>query len=108
MVEPPSRVDFINSTGAYLICQAIGKPKPVITWLKKDGSLVTDVPKLRQTFSNGTLVLYPFRAEDYREDIHTTYYRCLAKNTMGSVVSKLVLTRGGKYNVYLILFIVLT
>jgi len=32
----------------------------------------------RQTLGNGTLYFPPFRAEDYRADIHSTVYRCKA------------------------------
>ncbi|KAL3225999.1 hypothetical protein MRX96_025279 [Rhipicephalus microplus] len=62
--EPPRRVDFSNSTGA------------------------TDVRGLRYARPNGSLVLPPFRAEDYRQDVHATVYRCAASNPVGAIVSR--------------------
>lgn len=46
--EPPNQVDFSNTTGTEIVCQARGTPMPVITWTKTDGSVVKDVPGLRQ------------------------------------------------------------
>ena len=46
--EPPSKVDFSNSTGAEIPCQARGNPQPEIIWLRADGTAVGDVPGLRQ------------------------------------------------------------
>jgi hypothetical protein len=48
MKEPPSKVDFSNSTGAEIPCQARGNPQPEIIWLRADGTAVGDVPGLRQ------------------------------------------------------------
>ena len=46
--EPPNQVDFSNTTGTEIVCQARGTPMPRITWLKPDGTVVKDVPGLRQ------------------------------------------------------------
>ena len=46
--EPPNRIDFSNTTGTVVECAATGNPRPEITWIKADGSPVTDVPGLRQ------------------------------------------------------------
>ena len=46
--EPPNQVDFSNSTGAEIICQSRGTPLPRIKWVKMDGTVVKDVPGLRQ------------------------------------------------------------
>ena len=46
--EPPNQMDFSNTTGAEIICQSRGTPLPQITWVKTDGSVVQDVPGLRQ------------------------------------------------------------
>lgn len=45
--EPPSHVTFSNNTGAHLTCVAHGNPIPLITWLTKEGSIVSPVPGLR-------------------------------------------------------------
>uniref|UniRef100_A0A1B0DQ86 Uncharacterized protein n=1 Tax=Phlebotomus papatasi TaxID=29031 RepID=A0A1B0DQ86_PHLPP len=37
---------------------------------------------------NGNLVFPPFRAEDYRQEVHAQVYACLAKNQIGSIISR--------------------
>ncbi|XP_033230988.1 Down syndrome cell adhesion molecule-like protein Dscam2 isoform X4 [Belonocnema kinseyi] len=86
--EPPNRVDFSNGTGAVIECQARGNPQPDIIWVRADGTAVGDVPGLRQVLPNGNLVFPPFRAEDYRQEVHAQVYICLAKSTVGSVHSR--------------------
>ncbi|CAH1122837.1 unnamed protein product [Ceutorhynchus assimilis] len=86
--EPPNRVDFSNTTGAVVECGASGNPPPDIIWVRSDGTAVGDVPGLRQVLANGNLVFPPFRAEDYRQEVHAQVYVCLAKNSVGSINSR--------------------
>ncbi|XP_050305182.1 cell adhesion molecule Dscam2 isoform X6 [Anthonomus grandis grandis] len=86
--EPPNRVDFSNTTGAVVECSASGNPPPDIIWVRSDGTAVGDVPGLRQVLANGNLVFPPFRAEDYRQEVHAQVYTCLAKNSIGSIHSR--------------------
>ncbi|XP_068899417.1 cell adhesion molecule Dscam1 isoform X13 [Tenebrio molitor] len=86
--EPPNRIDFSNTTGAVVECSAHGNPTPDIIWVRSDGTAVGDVPGLRQVLANGNLVFPPFRAEDYRQEVHAQVYACLAKNSVGSVHSR--------------------
>ncbi|KAH0947635.1 hypothetical protein HN011_008034 [Eciton burchellii] len=86
--EPPNRVDFSNGTGAVVECQARGNPQPDIIWVRADGTAVGDVPGLRQVLPNGNLVFPPFRAEDYRQEVHAQVYSCLARSSSGSVHSR--------------------
>ncbi|GIY83973.1 down syndrome cell adhesion molecule-like protein Dscam2 [Caerostris extrusa] len=58
-------------------------PAPQITWIKKDGTPVSDVTGLRHVRPDGTLVFQPFRAEEYRQDVHSAVYRCVARNVCG-------------------------
>ncbi|XP_076672540.1 Down syndrome cell adhesion molecule 1 isoform X43 [Andrena cerasifolii] len=96
--EPPNRIDFSNGTGAVVECQARGNPQPDIIWVRADGSAVGDVPGLRQVLPNGNLVFPPFRAEDYRQEVHAQVYSCLARSPAGSVHSRDVNVRAdGKY-----------
>ena len=46
--EPPNYVDFSNTTGTKIICQARGVPLPTITWTKSSGEPIGTVPGLRQ------------------------------------------------------------
>ncbi|XP_051153583.1 cell adhesion molecule Dscam2 isoform X10 [Leptopilina boulardi] len=98
--EPPNRVDFSNGTGAVIECQARGNPQPDIIWVRADGTAVGDVPGLRQVLPNGNLVFPPFRAEDYRQEVHAQIYICLAKSSVGSVHSRDVNVRAVVTQVY--------
>ncbi|GBN60894.1 Down syndrome cell adhesion molecule-like protein Dscam2 [Araneus ventricosus] len=95
-VEPESHVEFMNSSGAAIACSSQGNPSPQITWIKKDGTPVSDVAGLRHVRPDGTLVFQPFRAEEYRQDVHSAIYRCVARNVVGSIASKDVNVRAGK------------
>ncbi|XP_061703849.1 cell adhesion molecule Dscam2 isoform X50 [Cydia pomonella] len=88
MKEPPNRVDFSNTTGAVVECAARGSPTPDVIWVRSDGTAVGDVPGLRQVLPNGNLVFPPFRAEDYRQEVHAQVYACLARNPVGSIHSR--------------------
>ncbi|XP_035788160.1 Down syndrome cell adhesion molecule-like protein Dscam2 isoform X18 [Anopheles albimanus] len=86
--EPTNRIDFSNSTGAVVECSATGNPPPEMIWIRSDGTAVGDVPGLRQILPNGNLVFPPFRAEDYRQEVHAQVYACMAKNQFGSIISR--------------------
>ncbi|XP_037034782.1 Down syndrome cell adhesion molecule-like protein Dscam2 isoform X7 [Bradysia coprophila] len=93
VMEPPPRLEFSNSSGGWLDCSASGSPQPTIDWLSVDGTSVGDVSGIRRVLRNGTLVLLPFAAAAYRQDIHNTIYRCVASNTVGRVISRDVQVR---------------
>ncbi|GIY94874.1 down syndrome cell adhesion molecule-like protein Dscam2 [Caerostris extrusa] len=94
--EPSSRVEFSNSSGTELRCGADGVPNPRLSWQTREGGNARDVPGLRYTRSDGTLVFPPFARNDYRQDVHDTVYQCLASNSVGSIVSREVHVRGGE------------
>nr|CAD7393848.1 unnamed protein product [Timema cristinae] len=48
---------------------------------------------VRMVLRNGTLVLLPFPPAAYRQDIHSTVYRCMATNAVGRIVSRDVQVR---------------
>ncbi|XP_058796799.1 cell adhesion molecule Dscam2 [Phymastichus coffea] len=93
LIEPPSRVEFSNSSGAWLDCAATGSPPPNIDWSTADGLPAGDVPGVRRLLKNGTLVLLPFPAAAYRQDVHSATYRCVASNSVGRVLSRDVQVR---------------
>lgn len=49
-----------------------------------------------QTLGNGTLYFPPFRAQDYRKDIHKTVYQCRAANQGGTILSRDVAVQASK------------
>ncbi|XP_050445648.1 cell adhesion molecule Dscam2 isoform X4 [Cataglyphis hispanica] len=93
VLEPPSRIEFSNSSGAWLDCTASGSPSPNIDWSTADGHPVNDVSGVRRVLRNGTLVLLPFPAAAYRQDVHSAAYRCVASNSVGRVLSRDVQVR---------------
>ncbi|CAL7944959.1 unnamed protein product [Xylocopa violacea] len=93
VMEPPSRVEFSNSSGAWLDCTATGSPPPNIDWSTADGHPVNDVTGVRRVLRNGTLVLLPFPAAAFRQDVHSAAYRCVASNSVGRVLSRDVQVR---------------
>ncbi|XP_077518347.1 cell adhesion molecule Dscam1-like isoform X2 [Amblyomma americanum] len=86
---PPSRVEFLNSSQAVVPCEAQGSPRPEAWWWRVGSQgPAPDIPGLRHVRQqDGALVFSPFRAEDFRQDIHAAVYRCGARNSVGSVVS---------------------
>lgn len=96
VMEPPSRLDFSNSSGGWLDCSATGTPHPTIDWISMDSTSVGDVSGVRRVLRNGTLVLLPFSAAAYRQDIHNTIYRCVASNSVGRIISRDVQVRAGE------------
>lgn len=65
-----------------------------------DSTSVGDVSGIRRVLRNGTLVLLPFSAAAYRQDIHNTIYRCVASNSVGRIISRDVQVRAGELNFY--------
>lgn len=61
---------------------------------------VSQVAGLRTFTDEGTLVLPPFRSEDYRQDVHAVIYRCVATNAIGSITSRDVHVSAGTEHPY--------
>jgi hypothetical protein len=95
LLEPPTRVEFSNSSGGRVDCSAHGSPAPRVEWSLADGSPALPVPQLRRVHANGTLEFPPFPADRYRHDVHTALYRCRARNQLGEVLSRDVHVRAG-------------
>lgn len=95
LLEPPPKLEFSNSSGGWLDCSASGSPPPSVDWLSVDGSAVGDVHGVRRVLRNGTLILLPFPPAAYRQDIHSTVYRCVASNAVGKIISRDVQVRAG-------------
>lgn len=106
VMEPPSRLDFSNSSGGWLDCSASGTPHPTIDWISMDSTPIGDVSGVRRVLRNGTLVLLPFSAAAYRQDIHNTIYRCVASNSVGRIISRDVQVRAGECPSVLLFFLI--
>ncbi|XP_064480133.1 cell adhesion molecule Dscam1-like [Ornithodoros turicata] len=91
--EPPGSVLYSNTTGSLVPCTASGDPRPSIIWTNETGQPLEPAPGLRRVRLDGALEFQPFRAEEYRQDVHAAVYRCIASNTLGAVVSRNVHVR---------------
>jgi hypothetical protein len=94
--EPPSRVDFSNTTGARIECSAHGSPTPTLSWLSIEGKPIASIPGTREILNNGSLLFLPFQPSSYRQDVHSATYRCMASNIVGKIISRDVKVRAGK------------
>jgi hypothetical protein len=54
-----------------------------------------------KVLASGALVFPPFRAEDYRQEVHAQTYICLARNSVGTIHSRDVHVRAGITKTYL-------
>lgn len=92
--EPPGLMEFTNTKEASVACQATGKPPPAVRWIKlPDGVAAAEVPGLRYVRPDGSLVFPKFAAKDFRQDVHSTLYSCVATNSVGTIASRDVKVR---------------
>ncbi|CAN7984978.1 unnamed protein product, partial [Ixodes hexagonus] len=95
--EPPGLVEFTNSKEASVPCQASGRPAPAVRWVKlPDAVTAAEVPGLRYVRPDGSLVFPKFAPKDFRQDVHSALYRCVATNGVGAVASRDVRVRAGE------------
>jgi len=94
--EPPSKMEFTNSTGGRIDCSARGNPAPNVEWLGPDNLPLTSIPGIRIVLSNGSIYFPPFEAEVFRQDVHWAVYRCVVSNSVGTIVSRDITVRAGK------------
>ena len=91
----------IECLNTYVLCiyvtvsrLTIKKVELIVALL--DRSFANEKIFLCQVLPNGNLVFPPFRAEDYRQEVHAQVYSCLARSPAGSVHSRDVNVRAGK------------
>uniref|UniRef100_A0A4Y0BIQ2 Down syndrome cell adhesion molecule-like protein Dscam2 n=1 Tax=Anopheles funestus TaxID=62324 RepID=A0A4Y0BIQ2_ANOFN len=95
--EPPYKVEFSNNSGGLIDCTGHGSPPPDVEW-----SVATTNHELVYTLPNGSLIFYPFSADKFRHEVHSTVYRCKLKNLVGTILSREVHVKGvvnQKYNI---------
>lgn len=120
-LEPPSSITFSSSRGATILCLASGSPQPTISWYSSWSPMeantgmntgsssgadltslqqsrpVDNVANLRQIVQNGSAIrLLPFKYADFRQEIHSTEYKCVASNYLATIHSRSVLVQAGK------------
>ncbi|GAB6030896.1 Down syndrome cell adhesion molecule-like protein 1 [Chamberlinius hualienensis] len=91
--EPPDSVEFTNETGIAIHCVVNGYPKPSVYWMRNGlriNSFADTFSHLYQNYDNGTLLFYPFKAEEFTPDVLRAKYKCVASNSIGTIVSRSV------------------
>lgn len=64
---------------------------------QQQSRLVNNVTNLLQVTQNGAaLILLPFKDSDFRQEIHSTEYRCVASNNLATIHSRSALVQAGK------------
>ncbi|KAL7034690.1 hypothetical protein ACKWTF_008060 [Chironomus riparius] len=87
-LEPPTRFDFTNTLGSRLDCSASGIPTPNIEWFDNENNPVNSIANIRHIFPNGSIYFPPFQGESFRQDVHWSTYKCVAVNSVGTIVSR--------------------
>lgn len=52
--------------------------------------------QIRHILGNGSLYFPPFQGESFRQDVHWATYKCIAANSIGTIVSRDVFIKAGK------------
>lgn len=99
--EPPTSLIFANTHGAFVPCTAFGRPAPVLEWIRRDGTLVEDIPGLLKIHANNTLEFLPFEEAQFNTDVHNQDYQCTATNEAGVIISRQMQIKSGmeKYQI---------
>lgn len=111
--EQPTRLDFTNNIGGRLDCVARGVPTPNTEWFDNENNPVSSIQnvsececnlwpeltkfnlQIRHVLANGSLYFPPFQGESFRQDVHWATYRCIAVNSIGTIVSRDVFVKAG-------------
>lgn len=96
LAEPPSKLSFANTGGAWVPCTAYGRPAPALEWVTEEDVVVEDVAGLLRVLPNNTLHLLPFSADHYRPDVHAAQLRCRASNSAGTILSRMLHLNAGQ------------
>ncbi|XP_069601614.1 muscle, skeletal receptor tyrosine-protein kinase [Ranitomeya imitator] len=80
ITRPPMNVKLIEGVKAVLPCNNLGNPKPSVSWIKGENA-VKENARI-SILDSGSLRIQKVQREDVGQ------YRCIAKNSLGTVISK--------------------
>ncbi|XP_045771663.1 Down syndrome cell adhesion molecule-like protein Dscam2 [Maniola jurtina] len=102
VVEPPSRVLWPATRGAYAACRASGHPTPDVHWVTAEGQVITTIPGLRHVLTDGRLVVGARRSlVDAGGGGSSAVLRCKASNRAGVTLSRPMLLQSVEDSVLL-------
>ncbi|KAG1653124.1 Down syndrome cell adhesion molecule-like protein Dscam2 [Nymphon striatum] len=84
-----SSLPFFHQHDVNTTCWIVGKNQPVTT-----------VNNIRKVLLNGSLYFPPFDSEQYQQYVHASIYRCIAKSSVGIIVSPKISIRAVVANDY--------
>ena len=96
ITEPPTHKQFSNTEGATIDCTAFGQPAPELDWIS-NGKPVDNIPGILRILPNNTLYLMPFSDVQLKPEVHSASYQCTAKNSAGTIVSRTMKVKAGKW-----------
>ncbi|KAG1653142.1 Down syndrome cell adhesion molecule-like protein Dscam2 [Nymphon striatum] len=70
------------------------------SWIVGKNQPVTTVNNIRKVLLNGSLYFPPFDSEQYQQYVHASIYRCIAKSSVGIIVSPKISIRAVVANDY--------
>ena len=75
------------------------RPKAQITWhVAHSGHVnISNITGVRYILPNGSLYFPAFSESSFNPSVHRADYQCIAKNNVGTVVSKIAKLRAGNY-----------
>ncbi|XP_034237503.1 Down syndrome cell adhesion molecule-like protein Dscam2 [Thrips palmi] len=97
-MSPPASLEFSNSSGVAVSCEARGSPEPDVRWIDASGKDAVTLPRIREVLANGSLYFPAFPGELYSSEVHTATYRCAASNAAGTILSREMRVRAGEYH----------
>ncbi|XP_062985262.1 muscle, skeletal receptor tyrosine-protein kinase [Elgaria multicarinata webbii] len=83
ITRPPSNVKIIEGLKAVFPCTTMGNPKPSVSWIKGE-NVIKENTRIA-ILESGSLRIHNVQRED------GGHYRCVAKNSLGTAYSKLVI-----------------
>ena len=97
--EEPADTRFAHTQSTILNCRVEDRPKAQITWqVAHSGHVnISNITGVRYILPNGSLYFPAFSESSFNPSVHRADYQCIAKNNVGTVVSKIAKLRAGNY-----------
>lgn len=94
-LEEPADIQFAHTRSAVLNCKVEDRPAATITWqIARSGQGVSgNITGVRHILPNGSLYFPAFSEGSFNPSVHRADYQCIAKNSVGKIVSRIAKLR---------------
>lgn len=104
-IEEPADARFAHTRSAILNCRVEDRPRARITWqvARTEQVISSNLTGVRYVLPNGSLYFPAFSDGGFDPSVHRADYQCVAKNSAGTIVSKIAKLRAviiESYKVY--------